>query len=66
MQEKKQKKIKVPGAPAKLAGYMIDGVGNRAMYQANFPASAEAFGHVFTLLRVRSSGAYGREGARGG
>ena len=42
MQEKKQKKIKVPGAPAKLAGYMIDGVGNRAMYQANFPASAEA------------------------
>ena len=70
MQEKKQKKIKVPGAPAKLAGYviegvevprrlagymidgveapgkwagyMIDGVGNRVMYQANFPASAEA------------------------
>ena len=29
-------------ALGKLAGYMIDGVGNRAMYQANFPASAEA------------------------
>ena len=66
MQEKKQKKIKVPGAPAKLAGYMIDGVGNRVMYQANFPASAEAFGHVFTLLRVRSSGAYGWAGVWGG
>ena len=66
MQEKKQKKIKVPGAPAKLAGYMIDGVGNRVMYQANFPASAEAFGRVFTLLRVRSSGAYGRAGVWGG
>ena len=53
-------------ALGKLAGYMIDGVGNRAMYQANFPASAEAFGRVFTLLTVRSSGAYGQEGARGG
>ena len=61
MQEKKQKKIKVPGAPAKLAGYMIDGlealakltgymigeVQICAMYQANFPASAEAAGQVF-------------------
>ena len=28
--------------PGKLAGYMIDGVGNRVMYQVNFPASAEA------------------------
>ena len=27
MQEKKQKKIKVPGAPAKLAGYVIEGSG---------------------------------------
>ena len=49
MQEKKQKKIKVPGAPAKLAGYMIDGVGNRVMYQANFPASAEAAGQFLGL-----------------
>ena len=52
MQEKKQKKIKVPGAPAKLAGYMIDG--------------GEALGQVFTLLTVRSSGAYGRAGVWGG
>ena len=80
MQEKKQKKIKVPGAPAKLAGYMIDGlealaklagymigeVQICAMYQANFPASAEVFGRVFTLLTVRSSGAYGRAGVWGG
>ena len=80
MQEKKQKKIKVPGAPAKLAGYMIDGlealaklagymigeVQICAMYQANFPASAEALGRVFTLLTVRSSGAYGRVGVWGG
>ena len=80
MQEKKQKKIKVPGAPAKLAGYMIDGlealaklagymigeVQICAMYQANFPASAEALGRVFILLRARSSGAYGRAGVWGG
>ena len=52
MQEKKQKKIKVPGAPAKLARYMIDGM--------------EAPGRVFTLLTVRSSGAYGRAGVWGG
>ena len=32
MQEKKQKKIKVPGAPAKLAGYMIDGIEARAAF----------------------------------
>ena len=65
MQEKKQKKIKVPGAPAKLAGYMIGEVQICAMYQANFPASAEVFGRVFTLLTVRSSGAYGRVGVWG-
>ena len=52
MQEKKQKKIKVPGAPAKLARYMIDGV--------------EALGQVFTLLTVRSNGAHGRVGVWGG
>ena len=49
MQEKNQKKIKVPGAPAKLAGYMIGVVQICVMYQANFPASAEAAGRVFIV-----------------
>ena len=44
MQEKKQKKIKASGMPAKLAGYIIGEVGICATYQANFPASAEAAG----------------------
>ena len=35
--------------PGKLAGYMIDGVGNRVMYQVNFPASAEAAGQFLGL-----------------
>ena len=49
MQEKKQKKIKASGMPAKLAGYMIGEVQICAMYQANLPASAEAAGQFLEL-----------------
>ena len=46
MQEKKQKKIKASGMPAKLARYIIGEVGICTTYQANFPASAETAGQV--------------------
>ena len=46
MQEKKQKKIKASGMPAKFSGYIIGEVGICVTYQANFPASAEAAGKV--------------------
>ena len=46
MQEKKQKKIKASGMPAKFSGYIIGEVGICATYQANFPASAEAASQV--------------------
>ena len=46
MQEKKQKKIKASGMPAKFSGYIIGEVGICVTYQANSPASAEAASQV--------------------
>ena len=52
MQEKKQKKIKASAEAGE-----VDRVRDRWSVGPR---------HVFTLLTVRSSGAYGREGVRGG
>ena len=42
MQEKKQKKVKASGTPAKLVWYTIISI----TYPANFPASVEAASQV--------------------